>query len=125
MIVDRIVSYLEMTSPDQLVPGREPPTPLEFESADPSATVVRATHVRVGRPHHWSTVRWTDEQWWAALAQPHQHNWVLRVGGEVAGLTSVSAVAGGDVQIMVFGLVPEWVGKGYGAAALTESVRLA
>lgn len=126
MIVDRIISYLEMTSPDQLVPGREPPTPLAFEPADSSAPLVRETHVRVGRPHHWSTVLWTDEQWAAGFAYPaQQHNWILRVDGDVAGLTTIFAGHGGDVAIEVFGLVPDWVGKAYGGAALTETVRLA
>jgi GNAT superfamily N-acetyltransferase len=125
VIVDRVVSYLEMTSPEQLVPGREPPTPIGFEPVDASAPLVRETHVRVGTPHHWSSVRWTDEQWKAVLVLPDHHHWLLRVAGEVAGLTSMVAEPGGDVQIMVFGLVPEWVGRGYGGAALTEVVRSA
>jgi RimJ/RimL family protein N-acetyltransferase len=125
VIVDKFVSYLEMTSPDQLVPGREPPTALAFEPADSRMPLVRETHVRVGTPHHWSSVLWTDEHWTAVLALPHQHNWIVRVDGDVAGLTSMVAEPGGDVQIMAFGLVPEWVGNGYGGAALTEAVRLA
>jgi RimJ/RimL family protein N-acetyltransferase len=125
VIVERVVSYLEMTSSERLVPGREPPTPPLFDPVEGGAPLVRETHVRVGTPHHWSSVHWTDEQWAAVLTIPHQYNWILRVDGEVAGLTSMLAEPGGDVQIMVFGLVPEWVGRGYGGAALTESVRLA
>jgi RimJ/RimL family protein N-acetyltransferase len=125
VIVDRVVSYLEMTSPERLVPGREPPTPLLFDPAESRAPLVRETHLRVGTPHHWSSVLWTDEQWAAQLTLPHQYNWILRVEGGVAGITSMVAEPGGDVQIMVFGLVPEWVGMGYGGAALTQAVRLA
>lgn len=125
MIVDRVVSYLEMTSPDQLAPGRLPPTPLRFDPAESRAPLVRETHLRVGTPHHWGSVLWTDEQWAAQVALPHQYNWIILVDGEVAGLTSMVAEPGGDVQIMVFGLAPRWVGKGYGGAALTEAVRLA
>jgi RimJ/RimL family protein N-acetyltransferase len=125
VIVDRVISYVEMTSPDQLVPGREPPALLLFEQTDSRAPLVRETHLRIGTPHHWSSVLWTEERWAAELALPHQHHWVIRVQGEVVGLTSMVAEPGGDVMIMVFGLVPEWVGKGYGGAALTEAVRLA
>ena len=125
MIVEKVVSYLEMTSPEHLVPGREPPTRLLFDPAESREQLVRETHLRVGTPHHWGSVLWTDQQWAAQVALPHQHHWVVRVDGEVAGLTSMVAEPGGDVQIMVFGLVPEWVGRGYGGAALTEAVRLA
>ncbi len=125
MIVDRVITYLEMTAPTELVPGRQPPAPLTFERAESRAPLVRETHLRIGTPHHWSSVWWTDERWAAELALPHQHHWVVRVDSDVAGLTSMVAEPGGDVMIMVFGLVPEWVGKGYGGAALTETVRLA
>lgn len=125
VIVDRVVSYLEMTSFDQLVAGREAPTPLTFESLDPGSPLIRETHLRVGRPHHWSSVIWDDEEWEATLARSHQHNWVIRLNSEVAGLASIFAQQGGDAEIVVFGLVPEWVGRGYGGPALTETVRLA
>jgi GNAT superfamily N-acetyltransferase len=49
-----------------------------------------------------------------------------RAGGdEVAGVVEVEVQPGGDVEITVFGLVPEFIGRGFGAHLLTVGTRLA
>jgi GNAT superfamily N-acetyltransferase len=50
---------------------------------------------------------------------------VARVGGEPAGLIELEARPGGEVELTVFGLVPEFVGRGFGGHLLTLAVRLA
>jgi len=69
MLIEETVTYLEMTSAEQLRPGRLPPAPVEMVELE---------------------------------AQP-----------------------GGDVEIVVFGLVPEFVRRGFGAHLLTVGTRLA
>jgi hypothetical protein len=39
MILEQTVTWLEMTSPDQLRPGRPPPEPVELVQAGPSQRV--------------------------------------------------------------------------------------
>jgi GNAT superfamily N-acetyltransferase len=51
--------------------------------------------------------------------------WIAQVGGEVAGVVEVEAQPGGDVEITVFGLVPDFIGRGFGAHLLTMGTRLA
>jgi GNAT superfamily N-acetyltransferase len=51
--------------------------------------------------------------------------WIARVGGEVAGMVELEVQRGGEVEIVVFGLVPEFVGKGFGSHLLTLGTRLA
>jgi acetyltransferase (GNAT) family protein len=51
--------------------------------------------------------------------------WIARVGGEVAGVVELASQPGGEVEITIFGLVPEFVGRGFGGHLLTLAVRLA
>ena len=127
MIVEQTVTWLEMTSPDELRPARLPPAPLELEQVDRSLTpLLRETNNRVGEPHGWTgRSAWSEARWVEHLAKPGVRAFVARVGGEPAGLIELEARPGGEVEITVFGLVPEFVGRGFGGHLLTRAVRLA
>jgi GNAT superfamily N-acetyltransferase len=68
---------------------------------------------------------WSDAQWEQELSRPGVRAWIAWVDDEVAGLVEVEAEQSGDVGIVVFGLVPEFVGRGFGASFLTLATRLA
>lgn len=126
-MVDETVTYLEMTSPGELVPGRSPPAPIELQEAGPvAAPLIRSTYTRVGAPHGWiGRTAWSDAQWEEELSRSGVHAWIARVDGDVAGVLELEAEANGDVGIVVFGLVPELVGRGFGGAFLTLATTLA
>jgi GNAT superfamily N-acetyltransferase len=122
-----VVTCLEMTSPAQLVPGRPPPSPLELEEVDRAAApILRSTYVRI-----WAALAsggrmsWSDAQWEEELSRPGVRAWLARVGGTIAGFVELEAEANGAVGIVVFGLVPEFVGKGFGGAFLTQTAETA
>jgi GNAT superfamily N-acetyltransferase len=127
MIREQTVTWLEMTSPEQLRPGRVPPEPVELRPIDRSLVpLLRAVCARVGAPHGWtSRPAWPEARWVEHLARPDVSAWVARVGGEPAGLIELEARPGGEVELTVFGLVPEFVGRGFGGHLLTLAVRLA
>jgi GNAT superfamily N-acetyltransferase len=127
MILEQTVTWLEMTSPDQLRPGRLPPEPMELVAAGPPlAPLLGETTARVGAPHGWSSRPvWSEARWADHLARPGVRAWVARVGGEPAGVIELEARPGNEVEITVFGLVPELVGRGFGGHLLTQAVRLA
>ena len=121
------VTCVEMTSPDQLVPARSPPVPLHLQRVDGAAApVLRSTYARIGAPHGWiGRSSWSDADWEHELARPGVRAWLAHVDGEIAGLVELEAEPDGDVGIVVFGLVPEFVGRGFGGALLTLATRLA
>jgi GNAT superfamily N-acetyltransferase len=80
---------------------------------------------RIGSPYGWSAVSYTDQMWQDWLADARRQQWVVRCHGDVAGLVELEAQPGGEVEITTFGLVPEYVGQGFGGLALTLAVRLA
>ncbi|MGH4015810.1 MAG: GNAT family N-acetyltransferase [Pseudonocardiaceae bacterium] len=126
MLVDQTVTYLEITSPDQLIPGRVPFADVTLESVDVTALpLIRSTHDRVAAPHHWPSLTWSEQQWLNLLSRPGVRSWIARIGGDVAGLVQLERHTEGDVEIIKFGLVPEFVGRGFGGHLLTLATRLA
>jgi GNAT superfamily N-acetyltransferase len=124
VIVETVRTYLEMASPADLRPAFDVPS-LRLEPVANAAPLVRELVRRVGAPHHWSHALVSDQEWAARMAEPGLQHWVLTVDAEPAGVSGLQAHPGGEVEIVVFGLVPERVGCGYGGAALSETVRLA
>jgi hypothetical protein len=127
MLIEETVTYLEMTAAEQLRPGRLPPAPVQMVELDQAAaSVLRRTYARIAVPLNWQSRRtWSDAQWAQRLARSPVHAWIARVGEEVAGMVELEAQGGGDVEIVVFGLVPEFVGRGFGAHLLTVGTGLA
>jgi GNAT superfamily N-acetyltransferase len=68
---------------------------------------------------------WSDTDWDRALARPEIGAWIARVNGDVAGFVELEVQPEGDVEIVVLGLVPEYVGKGFGGAFVTLATELA
>jgi GNAT superfamily N-acetyltransferase len=59
------------------------------------------------------------------MSKPGVRAWLARVGGEPAGVIEIEVRPGSEVEITLFGLVPEFVGRGFGGHLLTQAVRLA
>jgi GNAT superfamily N-acetyltransferase len=122
--VDQTITYLEMTSPDQLVPGRPPPTPLELrELSSEDVELAHSMSARIGAPHRW-TERPPD-YWRRRLDRREIRTWIAWVDDGPVGMVELERQDGGNVEISVFGLVPELAGKGFGGHLLTLAVRLA
>ena len=122
-----ILTTLELTSPAELVPGRPAPVPLELEEIGiEAAPLLRSTYVRIGAPHAWTgRTAWSDDQWEEELSRAGVRAWIARVDGELAGFFELEAGPGADAGIVVFGLVPEFVGRGFGGELLTRATQLA
>lgn len=127
MSVDETVTYLEMTSTEQLVPGSPPPEPLAFERLGPGdLDVFRSTCLAIGDPYGWtSRPPWTEAQWAERIARDNVEPLIARVDGEPAGLFELEAKPDGSVEIVVFGLLPDFTARGFGGHLLTVAVRRA
>jgi GNAT superfamily N-acetyltransferase len=120
-------TYLEMTSRDDLRGSR---------TADPAARVERVEgcpvsffrylYAEVGRAYRWvDRLPWTDEDIRRHLADPSVSVWLLSVRGAPAGYFELKSGTDGAVEIAYFGLLPEFIGRGYGKHLLTEAVERA
>ncbi|NUR02798.1 MAG: GNAT family N-acetyltransferase [Streptomyces sp.] len=120
-----IVTYLEMTAPDQLNPAAPVPG-LVLEPLDRDSPLVVDIQAEIGAPYGWKSASRSSEEWlvWFAEA-PDRTFWLLSFEGEPAGLVSCDLHPDGAVEIETFGLLPKFVGKGLGGFALTLGVQQA
>ncbi|MFG1647749.1 GNAT family N-acetyltransferase [Amycolatopsis sp. NPDC049252] len=115
--MEEIVTQLEMTAADQLNPA--PPVDGVTLRAVEASPLIRDLHVRIGTPYRWPSAERTDGEWAQWLAEPRRRYRLVEYRGEVAGAADFESQDGDDVEITTFGLLPEFVGKGFGGYALT------
>jgi GNAT superfamily N-acetyltransferase len=121
MRVIRTKYFLEMTSAAELVPGREPPSAVEWrELTDAQRGEAADVFHRVGHPYGW-----TRREDAAPRRDRAWQGWLPTVHGRVAGVVELDADGDRNVEISTFGLAPEFVGLGYGGHVLTVATELA
>ena len=90
------------------------------------ASFYRYLYAEVGRAYRWvDRLAWTDGEIRAHLASPGVSLWLSTVRAAPAGYFELKADAEGAVEIAYFGLLPEFIGRGYGKHLLTEAVERA
>ncbi|MEU0934681.1 GNAT family N-acetyltransferase [Embleya sp. NPDC005971] len=121
----KTLMYLEMTSLDDLRPSRPVPS-LALRRVDPATPLVQDLQARIGAPYGWRSVTRTEQDW-AELhaAHPLRQPWLITHTGETAGIGNLEPQPAGNVEVVTFGLLPEYVGKGLGGCALTLLLRQA
>lgn len=125
--VDVVRTYLELTSPSQLLPCESPDPRARVERVyDSPASFLRYLYQEVGRAHCWlDRLGWSDEQLRQRLAEPGVALHLLTVAAAPAGYFELATHADASVEIAYLGLLPEFQGRGLGGFLLSEAVRQA
>ncbi|HEY7683086.1 MAG TPA: GNAT family N-acetyltransferase [Gemmatimonadales bacterium] len=124
--VDVLRTYLEMTSPADLVPVGDAGPGVRVEPMRECPWhFYRYLYVEVGGQYHWrDRLAWTEEQFRGHLAGPSAV-WLLTVDGAPAGYFELRGDDDGSIEIAYFGLLPEFVGRGLGRYLLSRAVQAA
>jgi GNAT superfamily N-acetyltransferase len=86
------------------------------------ATYRRLYH-DVGDHHYWrDRASWTDAQLAEHLARPDITVWEAMVGDESAGFFELCQHPDGAVEVVYFGLMPAFIGRGLGGLMLSRAV---
>jgi GNAT superfamily N-acetyltransferase len=117
---------LRMSSPGRLRPARTD-VPMRVErSGVPSIDLSRALYAAVGSRVCWTDrFAWDHETWEAWVNRETVATWIATVQGTVAGFFELETQPGGAVEIVLFGLLPQFYGRGLGGALLTTCVEAA
>ena len=120
-------TYLEMRSPGELTPGPAPRDPPRLERIEAcTVSFFRYLYEEVGRAYHWTDrLSWSDQQVRTHLANPAVSLWLLTSGATPAGYFELLARDDRSIEIAYFGLLPEFVGRGWGGFLLTRAVETA
>jgi len=117
------ITYLEMTSRDQVVPfARE--RRLDVRRArTPDPELNRSLYVGVGSDWSWhERLPWDRDRWMLWLDRPEVETWIGHLDGEPVGYFELESQPGGQVELAYFGLLPGFVGRGLGSELLDAAV---
>jgi prephenate dehydrogenase len=124
--VPAVRTYLEQTVPPTLDASWPEPGWLlaRIDSCPPS--LYRYLYREVGRPWHWlDRLPWSDDRIREHLATPGIEVWLLSHETVPAGVLELARSSDGSVEIVYFGLLPEFIGRRVGrpflAAALGQA----
>jgi GNAT superfamily N-acetyltransferase len=118
--------FLELTGPEQLAAAPEPDPDLEVRQAElPSPELSRMLYTGVGSDWGWTDrLDWSWSRWQARLARDEVETWVGWVRGTPAGYFELEH-DGDAVEIVSFGLLPAFIGRGLGKRLLDAAARRA
>ncbi|MET9675891.1 GNAT family N-acetyltransferase [Streptomyces sp. NPDC006482] len=119
---------LEQTSPSDLRPSRAPEgDDVTIARAEvPSPEYSRFLYTAVGGDIRWNDrLALTYKQWQEIVDKPGSEIWVAYDRGTPAGYVELDPQPDGVVEIVYFGLVPAFRGRGIGGHLLSEGVRRA
>ena len=125
-LVDVTVHYLEMTSR----PEYSRPQPREDLTVIPahrtSVRYYRYLYDAVGSPHHWlSRRKLSDQSLEKLLNDSSVELYVIYVDGTPAGFAELDCREPGAIEIVQFGLIPEYIGQGIGRWFLQWAIDIA
>jgi GNAT superfamily N-acetyltransferase len=124
--MDVKVTYLQMFAPPQRIvpPPRDGLTVLHVKQ--PTVRYYRFLYDAVGRAWQWlSRRKLTDEELEAILNDPRDEVHVLHVEGVPAGFAELDRRVEGEIELVQFGLMPEFIGQGLGKFFLQRTVEKA
>lgn len=119
--------YLEQTDRTLITDGAPPAVPLEIVLAEvPSPELNRFLYASVGGDWFWTDrLAWTWQQWQEYLDRPGVETWVAYVRGTPAGYFELDGTRPGEVEIVYFGLFPQFLGQRIGGRLLAECLKRA
>jgi GNAT superfamily N-acetyltransferase len=113
--LDVTIYYLEMHTP----PTRVVPPPRNglaiVHAKNPTVAYYRFLYETVGKYYHWySRGRLTDAELAATIQNPLNEVHVLHVEGTPAGFAELDRRSADEIELVQFGLLPEFIGQGFG-----------
>lgn len=117
-------TYLEMRAPDELRPaGVTGPEPHIERLARCPIDLFRSLYREVGRAYRWTDrLDWSDADIQRYLDSPDVSVWLLKWQESPAGYFELRGHEDGSVEIAYFGLLPDYIGRGWGKYLLTRAV---
>ena len=101
--------------------------PYELKKAEVALPELnRFMYATVGAPWKWyMRLEWNWQRWNEYLSKPTIETWVAYKGATPIGYFELDRQPSGSTEIVYFGLIPQFVGKGFGKAFLEDCINTA
>jgi len=119
--------YLEMHTPAALRPAASVDPRFVVQRAEiPCPELNRFMYAAVGDAWLWIDRRqWTYQQWDDYVQRPELETWLGYLAGTPAGYFELDQQPAHTIEVAYFGLLPQFIGRGFGGALLTAAVQRA
>lgn len=120
------IYYLEMCDFDSFIP-KEGTSLLETSLVDPpDPDLNRRYYSDVGAAWNWTDrLKWSASDWKVYVNRDELRTYVSSLNGEAVGYFELETQDHGNTELVYFGLLPDFIGRGLGAEMLTEAIRRA
>jgi len=124
MPVRTLATSMEMTDSDHLsVADRV--ADVSLTPTQPRSWVIKPLHDRIAAPAEWRSMNWSAEQWRRRLTNPRVRYATILVAKQTAGLVEFESQPNAEVEITMFGLLPEFDEPARAAYAFSLATRVA
>ena len=115
---------LEMVSPDELNPKYVDIPDLRVERMEVKCPEFNMfLRMVVGYNHRWGgRTNWGKDEWYRLVNRDEMETWVAYLSGTPAGYFELEKNPEGEVHILSFGLLPQFIGRGIGGHLLTKAI---
>src|SRR5437867_4140354 len=115
-----------MRSSAELRPVSQPESALIVQAEVPLPELNRFLYTAVGGQWYWiDRLSWDYARWLSWVDRPELETFVLLVRGTPAGYVELEAQPDDNVEVAYFGLLPRFVGQGFGGYLLSAGVERA
>ena len=128
--LQKITWELSLESPDAfrpVKPRNEPSEKIRFLCVAPACAAFNwfLFHA-IGEPHRWGgREEWDRTKWSELVNKESVETWVAYLKGTPVGYAELEHRDDGSVQILCFGLLPQFIGQGLGSVLLARTVERA
>lgn len=119
-------TYLKMTHARE-AKAFDRPRQLDVIHAEiPSPELSRFFYVSVGSDWFWyDRLSWSRAKWLEVLERPGAETWVAYLSGTPVGYFELVAQSDASVELVYFGLLPAFIGRGLGSELLKHAIERA
>lgn len=119
-----IITYLQMLDRTEVVErGCDDPEFQVEECLDRQWQVSKSFYRSVGADWNWvDRLNWTDRQWMEYARPGNLRTFVAYKAGSATGYYELNKAEDGAVEIVFLGLLPAFIGKGYGRFLVSHAI---
>lgn len=120
-------TYLEMLDPTWLRPALHSPISIEINPVKlPCPELSRFFYTAVGGDWYWlDRLDWTYDDWLTYLDRPQLETWIATASTIPAGYFELEQQPQATIELIYFGLLPQFIGQGIGSYCLTAAIQRA